>query len=791
MVLVVWHQMVQALLENGESNISSFKNFVGYTWISITNFLNYYNKMKQIFFLFTFLNFSFLFSQNIEIKGIVTSINTPISDVLIEIKQENKSYKSISNEIGNFKLVGTFESSKFIFISAYKEGFLRIKDSLIDFTKEINLSLKEIKPTQIEEIIITANNNIIEKSYKTIFKVNSKDFLKNSKADVALKTIPNVSITNQGITIDNRKKAMLFIDGIESSIEDLNRLDIKEINKIEVMSNPSASYGEELTGGVINIIRKEPKENFYKGEIEAYRGIRLNSFGIIPSISYKNKTFTFKTFYSYGINNQSNNSVLNRINNSKIYNQISDRDVKGWQDYLSSRLKVIITQKSNIVISGNSFRYSFNGSSFGEIKENNITTNYESIDKEKLSKVTLNSVYNYRVNNENSVFLKFKYFNYSNTNSSTYLSNFINIFSNIDERTIELNYEKSDIKLFTFPVEISIGYKNTFRKFDFNTSNFNISQNINSLYLNSDLILNDKFSFFTSLLFDNTSSKNSNIKSNYNNLLPSLSILYKINTNNNLRFDYTRKITRPSANYLNPNPIFINPINTLQGNPYLQPQIKNTFELTLSKKMNNNNPINLKIFNEIFKNLITETFSQNNGAIINTFNNIGTANITGVNLSFTRKLFKKVDININNGVNYNYYNSNSTQSIIQENKGYSFNSSINVYATIKDRVSLNLNSNFNSHNYDLIQTTIFKPLLNFDAETAMFKDKLNIRLSYFDMFSLYSKTKNKISYLNFEQNITNINKMTNLTLTLIYSFGKSFNDRFSNPIIENIDIKTK
>lgn len=754
--------------------------------------LTKYQKMKKIItLLIIIITYNNLFSQNIEIKGNVSNDNYPISDVLIELKQENKVLKSITNEKGNFKAISIFNDTKPIFFSAFKDGFLKIKDSLIVFSNEINIILNKENITHLQEVVIVGNNKIVEKSNKSIYKINNKDYLKSTKVDMALKTIPNLSVTNQGVIIDNRKRAIIFIDGIEASLEDLNRLDVKEVSKIEVISNPSASYGDELPGGVIKIIKKESKENFYKGEIETYKGVRLNSFGILPSFSYKDKTITFKFFYSYGINNQNNHSELNRKYNNSIYNQITNREVNGWQDYLSNRLKINLSQKSNIVLSGNYFRYSFDGNTKGNINENNIYNNYESTDTENLKKITVNSVYNYIINDNNSLFIKFKYFNFYNKNTAIYLSNNNKVISTIGEGSAELVYEKTNLKFFRLPVEISTGYKNTFRNFDFETSNFNISQYINSLYFNTDVTLNDKISFFTSFFLDNTNNKNLTSNQNYNNFLPSISVLYKLNTNYNLKFDYSKKTTRPNANYLNPNPIFINPIYTLQGNPNLLPQIKNSYELSLSKKLKNNNSISAKLFDESYKNLITETFTDINNNIVNTYNNIGSANISGINLSFTSKLFKKIDLNMNNGLNYNYYKSNSTQTLVEQNQGFSFNSNLNLYAMIKEKISLNLNFNYNSHNYDLIQTTEFRPLLTFDIETNFFKEKLNVKLSYFDMFSLYDKTKNHINYSNFSQSIINTNKMTNLNLTLIYSFGKSFSDRFNNQIINNEDIKTK
>lgn len=747
------------------------------------------NNILAVLMLATFFN---AFSQNFEIKGEITNNNLPLSDVLIELSYSNNSIKAISDEKGIFKAVfGSFKINE-IYFSAYKEGYFGIKDSLIDLnlSTNLNISLKKDKVTHLEEVVITSDNRTIEKSNKTIYKITDKDYLKNSKATVALRGLPTLSVNNDEIVIDNRKRAIIFIDGIESSYDDLKTLDIKEIDKVEVISNPSAFYGDEFKGGIIKIIKKGPKENFYKGEIEALKGIRLGYSNFSPSFTYKDKTIIFKIFYSYSTNNQNNNSELNRNFNNSNYKQTINKNIKGWQDYLSSRLKINLNKTSNIVLSGSLSGYSFTGNSSGTIAENDINNDVNSSDTDEIKRVALNSVYNYSISDNNLLFVKLKYFNLSNKTTASYLENYYEVNSNMEESSAEIVYEKNNVNVFTLPVEISSGYKNTFRKFDLD-NDFNISQYISSVYLNTDIALNFKFSIFASLLFANTQNKNAVTNQDYNNVLPTLSALYKINSNYSLKLDYSKKITRPNANLLNPDPLFINPLYILIGNSTLLPELKNSYEISLIKKMKDNNSISVKLFNENYKDLISEVFIENNTNVINTYNNIGTANISGINLSFTGKLFKVMDLNLNNGISYNYYKSNSEQTLVKQNNGFSFNSNVNLYAMVKERVSLSLNCSYNSHNYTLTQTIHFKPFLNFDAETNFFKDNLNVRLSYFDMFGLYAKTKSNIDYPGFSQNIINTNKMTNLNLTLTYRFGKSFSDRFSNPTINNDDIKTK
>lgn len=83
------------------------------------------------------------------------------------------------------------------------------------------------------------------------------------------------------------------------------------------------------------------------------------------------------------------------------------------------------------------------------------------------------------------------------------------------------------------------------------------------------------------------------------------------------------------------------------------------------------------------------------------------------------------------------------------------------------------------------------PLLILDVEKNLFKERMTVKLDYFDMFGFFSKSKGYINSRLFSQSITNNDRMTNLTLSVVFRLGKNFSDHFKNPIIDNDDIHTK
>ena len=73
-------------------------------------------------------------------------------------------------------------------------------------------------------VTVTARKDVIRKADKVIYKVDPGDFIKHSRAENILRRIPNVAVTPSGILLDNRKNAVVYIDGIESTPEELKRL---------------------------------------------------------------------------------------------------------------------------------------------------------------------------------------------------------------------------------------------------------------------------------------------------------------------------------------------------------------------------------------------------------------------------------------------------------------------------------------------------------------------------------------------------------------------------------------
>lgn len=150
------------------------------------------------------------------------------------------------------------------------------------------------------------------------------------------------------------------------------------------------------------------------------------------------------------------------------------------------------------------------------------------------------------------------------------------------------------------------------------------------------------------------------------------------------------------------------------------------------------------------------------------------------------------EVNLNYGIDYNRFQSNSIYSLIGINNGWTTRSNINLTSNVmKKKIALTLYGFYNGPLYTLINQIKVRPYIGFDAETSLLKNKLNISLSYNNIFAWNANRTEKSTSHNFNQIISTRNNTSNVLLSLSYFFGKKFSSSIANSTVENDDIIIK
>jgi outer membrane receptor protein involved in Fe transport len=125
----------------------------------------------------------------------------------------------------------------------------------------------------------------------------------------------------------------------------------------------------------------------------------------------------------------------------------------------------------------------------------------------------------------------------------------------------------------------------------------------------------------------------------YSIVVPSVNISKKLGNGNTLKASYTRRIQRPSLQFLNPNFRTINPLNITIGNPSLSPEYTNNYELAYSTTIKSTN-LSIAAFARNTDNAIQSVRDIINDTIRTTYQNIGKEDAYGFNLFANARIFK-------------------------------------------------------------------------------------------------------------------------------------------------------
>ncbi|NQZ77453.1 MAG: TonB-dependent receptor, partial [Ekhidna sp.] len=159
----------------------------------------------------------------------------------------------------------------------------------------------------------------------------------------------------------------------------------------------------------------------------------------------------------------------------------------------------------------------------------------------------------------------------------------------------------------------------------------------------------------------------------YGTFIPSVNMSKKLKNNMTLKFGYSRRIARPSLQFLNPNINAANPLNISQGNPDLLPENTDQFELSLSR-FKRTTSLNISAFVRSTNGSIQsvrETIGQD--TIYTTFQNIGEADAYGINAFGS---YRKGKLTLNGGIDafYTVLTNNVDDPLFNaENSGFVFN----------------------------------------------------------------------------------------------------------------------
>lgn len=277
--------------------------------------------MKRVIILFSvlFLQFQLLMAQNIVTGTLIDSTNNEklsfVNVGLIRVVDSAFVTGAASDEHGFFKLMNIPSGQYNLIVSAI--GYQSFKKT-IDVSADLNFGIVKMKPGTIvlDDIVITEKKPLfVNEGEKTLYNVKEDPSVQTGTASDALQNAPGVEVDVEGnITLRGVSSVEVWINGQPSNLNDenlktyLQQMPANAIDKIEVITNPSARYASKSDGGIINIVTNS---KIHKNEFISF-GLRTSS---LPNISpwasyvYANEKISFNVFLNcsyYQFKNKSN-----------------------------------------------------------------------------------------------------------------------------------------------------------------------------------------------------------------------------------------------------------------------------------------------------------------------------------------------------------------------------------------------------------------------------------------------------------------------------------------------------
>ncbi|MEO6315681.1 MAG: outer membrane beta-barrel family protein [Chitinophagaceae bacterium] len=561
---------------------------------------------------------------------------------------------------------------------------------------------------QLETVTVTAQRPLLEMGIdrKTFNVAKSLTATGGSAVDV-LKNIPSVSVDIDGNVKLRNASPQIFVDG-RPSILTLDQIPADNIEKVELITNPSAKYDAASSGGIINVVLKKNKRNGLNGIASASVGspgvlngnlnlnLRQGKVNVFVIGSYnqrggKNKGETKRENKSMGItqdyfNQVSVNERQRRFRSVRFgadFFMDNRNTISFIQDLGAGRFNNNEIQNQEYLNSSRLLQYT--GERLGDGKfgfnRNSSRLNFKHSFPEPGKELTADLTYNYGSRSDNSTILN----NYTDPGGAIYkpstrVRNSGN--SNNNQFTFQADYVYPKGENTKFETGLR-SYRNKFSSyynaFSVNnaaetklplSNNYDYTENIHAIYatyskkyggFSYQVGLRAEYAKFSGMLVDSAYKFGyeypSSLKNTWNALFPSLFLTQKINDQDQVQLNFSRRVRRPDFWQLNPFIDISDPVNLRQGNPQLKPEFVNSFELNYNRTYASgnflgvlylrNNPADITQYSdtitaEQYARLANAGVDKN--AILNTFINGSVTNRWGAEFTVQQKAGSNFDI---------------------------------------------------------------------------------------------------------------------------------------------------
>jgi outer membrane receptor protein involved in Fe transport len=731
---------------------------------------------------------------------------------------------------GEYNIIVRFMGFRKVFV----KGIVLTENNL---TSDVGTVSLKADVTNLEEVEIVGDKPLVE--YKIDRKVVNVDQQLQAQGGTAvdvLERIPSINTDLDGnVALRGSTSFTVLIDGKPSIItgsDALNQIPASTIDKIEIITNPSAKYDPDGTAGIINVITK-------KNSLKGLSGIVNLSAGTSPDYSgslllnYRTK----KTSTSFGVDFGNREMPGYRTSYRETYlgdtisylDTYNNNKMKRKSFSLKAGIDYSLTDKNTFSAEG-SYRI-FNMSRGGTTQNQNwssagldpayyLTDDINESDHPSFQ-VTLRDVHKFNANgtelttqltynqgDDEGEQLTQQYYTDENwTEIGAFIYDYKKISTEAEKEwrgDIDFEHsinEKSKLEA-GFQLRVDRNDED-YRYFDHDSisgdwiedalqsNRYEFSHDIYALYGTYSTEFG-KLGLKAGLRAEYTNRNLHQITGNEDypyesiDFYPSLYLTYHLPYNQQMQLSYSKRVNRPRGHMLNPYTFFSDAFNSFSGNPSLEPEFSHNLELNYQKYFGYSF-VTIESYYRYTENKMTRVQELNDEGVLEmTMDNINNDRSLGIELSGNIKANSWLTINPVATV-YDYKLNNTEDGEDESKSSTNWMGSIEFAANLKTNTKIRLNGSYDSPTVTVDGTNKGAFYMGFSARQDFLDNALSLTLNIRDVLDsrrMKSTSEGDNYYIESE----NWRKAPVFNLTLSYKWNNYSRKRSGESLDGDYDV---
>jgi outer membrane receptor protein involved in Fe transport len=674
----------------------------------------------------------------------------------------------------------------------------------------------------LNEVTVTSSKATVNMAIdRKVYNVQQDIMSKSGTASDLLQNIPSVQVDVDGnVSLRGSSDVMIMINGKKSPLMGANRADVlaqmpaNSIERIEVITNPSAKFKPDGTSGIINIVMKKDAGTGLNGTITGNSGTRSRYNGS-ASLNYNPGPFNIFGSVSYRQDDRNSTMADSRVERDSVS--------LATTGFYADNVRSSSRPASQIVSLGGEYNfdkadnagisadYRHRGFTRTEISmkvqrdpSSIITEQFERarLDPEYENEAGLNAFYQHAfAGDDHKIRFEYKMSHQPEQEDNHYTNRYVTpaldqqfdntLITQIEdqnEATAEYTYKIDERNTF------EAGYSGEFNTRDMNyagsffdpigaafvtdtvkTNHFRYDETIHAAYATYETGAG-AFSVLGGLRVEHVSlnanlvSMDSVVANEYANVYPTLHLGYKFSPTAELQLNYSRRAHRPEGDDLNPFPEYQDPRNLHAGNPHLRPELIHSVELGCELQNDNLTVVPSVFYRNAYNGFTWVIQPLNDSTLLTTMKNLSTEQSAGFELVATGNIAKMVAANFSLNSFYEQIDA-SNLGFSGTKSTWSWSGSLNCNVTLPFATMVQVNSNYRSARLTPQGENRPSFVMNLGVRQDLLEDQLSVVLTVSDIL----KTLNRKNELNVPWlSLTTISQRDAQTvyLGISYHFGR-------------------